>query len=172
MKRNRRIISLVLCFFFCFNLFLPVGFVQAEPFTPAENLSDIQGHWAEKQINKWLRQNLVGGYGDGTFQPDRNLTRAEFAAMVNRAFGYTQKTAFEFTDVLPEDWYAADIAQAVATGYINGYPDGTFRPNQAITRQEAAAILTKILSLRGAATEETIKQFKDRAEIPFWSMGK
>jgi uncharacterized repeat protein (TIGR02543 family) len=171
LKRNRRLISVFLCFVFCFNLFLPVGLVQAEPLPQGEALSDIQGHWAEREINKWLRQSLVGGYTDGSFKPDQNLTRAEFVAMVNRAFGYTQKTAFEFTDVLPEDWYAADIAQALATGYINGYPDGTFRPNQAITRQEAAAIISQILSLQGAATAETIQQFKDQAEIPFWSLG-
>ena len=169
LKRNRRIISVVLCILFCFNLFLPVSTAQAEPLTPAGILNDVQGHWAEKEINKWIQQNLVGGYADGTFKPDQNLTRAEFVAMVNRAFGYTQKIDLEFTDVLPEDWYAVDIAKVVAADYINGYPDGTFRPEQTITRQEVAAILTQIFSFEG--TTEEVKKFQDQVEIPFWSLG-
>jgi hypothetical protein len=158
-KRNRRIISVVLCFLFCFNLFIPVYSAQAEPLTLAENLSDIQGHWAENTIKKWLRQNLVAGYPDGSFKPDQSITRAEFVAIVNRVFNYTQKAVVQFTDLSPEEWYIDDLAKAVAAGYINGYPDGTFRPEQTITRQEVAAILTQIFSLEG--TTEELKKFKD-----------
>lgn len=134
-----------------------------------ETPDDVQGHWAEKTINKWRQKSLVGGYPDGTFKPDRKLTRAEFVALVNRAFNYTKEAAVQFTDVSSEEWYIADIAKAVAAGYINGYPDGTFRPDQIITRQEVAAILTRILSLE--ETTEDIKKLKDQAEIPFWSLG-
>ncbi|MGI6145014.1 MAG: S-layer homology domain-containing protein [Peptococcia bacterium] len=119
----------------------------------------MQGHWAENTIKKWLRQNLVAGYPDGSFKPDQSITRAEFVAIVNRVFNYTQKAVVQFTDLSPEEWYIDDLAKAVAAGYINGYPDGTFRPEQTITRQEVAAILTQIFSLEG--TTEELKKFKD-----------
>ena len=168
-RRNLRLVFLLLCCVFIFNFCLPLGVVQAESLPQRENLTDIGGHWAEREINKWLSQSLVGGYADGTFKADHQLTRAEFVAMVNRAFGYKQSDPLRFTDVLAEDWYAADVAKAVATGYINGYPDGTFQPNQPISRQEVAAVLTRILSLQGGS-EESLYKYQDQAEIPFWSL--
>ena len=168
-RKNLRLLSLLLSLVFCLNICFPAGVVHAETVRQVNTLTDLNGHWAESEINKWLRQNLVGGYADGTFQPDRSLTRAEFVALVNRALGYTQTTDPSFSDVPAAEWYAAEVAKAVAAGYISGYPDGTFQPNQAISRQEVAAVLSKILVLQGV-TGSSFPEFSDQTELPSWSL--
>ncbi|MGI6145153.1 MAG: S-layer homology domain-containing protein, partial [Peptococcia bacterium] len=76
-----------LCTFLMFSICLPSTIVQAEP---VANFKDIENHWAVRQISDWLNKDLVGGYTDGTFKPDNSITRAEFIALVNRAFGFTE----------------------------------------------------------------------------------
>ena len=100
--------------------------------------NDITGHWAEDVIREWLASGLASGYPDNTFRPDANISRAEFMTLVNKAFYLTQGQLINFKDVQVSDWYYDTIARAVAAGYISGYPDGTIRPEQSITRQEAA----------------------------------
>ena len=168
-RKNRRLISLLLCFVFCLNFCLPVGIAQAETSPQASILPDTEGHWAEREIKSWTTRELAGGYPDGTFRPDHDLTRAEFVVLVNRVFGYTQTSDLNFTDVLAEAWYASDIAKAKANGYISGYPDGTFQPNQPIIRQEVATILMKVLSLKEIAPD-ALPQFTDQNEIPLGNL--
>lgn len=132
--------------------------------------TDIQGHWAESQINKWVEQGLARGYTDGTFKPNNSITRAEFITLVNRALGYTETAEINFRDVSPTDWYAGEIAKAKAAGYVSGYQDGTFKPNSQITRQEVASMLARILNL-GADNPNIVNSFKDAQAIPQWSKG-
>ena len=105
--------------------------------------ADIQGHWAEAQIGKWLEQKLATGYPDGSFGPDNSITRAEFVALVNRVFGFTASEPINYPDVAPDAWFSDEIARKAA-GYLSGYEDGTIRPNGQISRQEAALILAKV----------------------------
>ncbi len=134
----------------------------------AAGFSDLQGHWAAGQINKWVEQGLVAGYEDGTFKPDRQITRAEFVALVNRSFAVEPAASgLRFADVQPGTWYYGEVAAAAAAGYISGYPDGSFGPGLSITRQEAAAILVKLLKLEPAAGE--IEQFQDADLIAQWA---
>ena len=134
----------------------------------AAGFSDLPGHWAAGQINKWVEQGLVTGYEDGTFKPDRQITRAEFVALVNRAFAVEPvDSGLRFADVQPGAWYYGEVSAAAAAGYISGYPDGSFGPGLSITRQEAAAILVKLLKL-GPATGE-IEQFQDADLIAQWA---
>jgi len=119
-------------------------------------------------------RGLVGGYPDRTFRPDHPITRAEFVALVNRAFGYTEMTTgVTFYDVAETDWYAAEFAKAAHLGYIGGYADGTTRPQNLITRQEVAAVLTRILPPAEVekvnAENNTDGNFTDQAQIPEWS---
>ena len=132
--------------------------------------TDLQGHWAAGQINKWVDQGLAGGYADGTFKPNRQVSRAEFVALVNRAFKIEQsQSGVQLSDVKAGTWYYGDVAAATAAGYIGGYADGTFRPNQTITRQEAAGILVRLLKL----TPDTggIDNFVDAGQIASWARG-
>ena len=153
-----------LCTFLMFSICLPSTIVQAEP---VANFKDIENHWAVRQISDWLNKDLVGGYTDGTFKPDNSITRAEFIALVNRAFGFTETVPVCFSDVTASDWFATEVAKACAVGYIAGYPDGTFKANNSISRQEAAAVLAKVLKPK--ATQDKLAQFIDNANIPNWS---
>ncbi|WXJ91295.1 hypothetical protein MTCOM_02530 [Moorella thermoacetica] len=133
--------------------------------------SDLSGHWAQKQVQAWADKGMVSGYPDGTFQPDKAVTRAEFVALVNRAMNKQNPAATaDFSDVKTSDWFYREVAAAVSAGYVSGYEDKTFRPNQAITRQEAASIIDRLLKLdRG--DESVLNKFKDAAQIGSWARG-
>jgi len=130
--------------------------------------SDIQEHWALESIDKWADRGLTQGYPDGTFQPGKSVTRAEFMTWANKAFGYTQTAPLNFTDVSKKDWFALEVAKALAVGYISGYPDGTVKPNNSLSRQEVAVILANILEPQDTVANLAGK-FTDNADIPAWS---
>lgn len=98
---------------------------------------DTAGHWAEKTLNEWQDKGLIDGYGDGSFQPNGTVTRAEFIKLVNRTLGFTAESEISFSDVTERDWFHAEVAKAVTAGYAQG-SGGLFRPNQPVTRAEAA----------------------------------
>jgi uncharacterized protein YjdB len=131
--------------------------------------TDLSGHWAEAKMTEWIRLGYIKGYPDGTVRPDNRITRAEFMAIVNKAFALTGSRAISYTDVKSSDWYYSVISMAVANGYIGGYPDGTMRPNAPISRAEAAVIITKVTQLTLDPT--TANYYNDRALIPTWSLG-
>ena len=131
-------------------------------------LSDIEGHWARDQVLDWSAKGLVSGYDDGSFKPERGVSRAEFITFVNRAYGLTAKARVDFSDVSPQDWFADEVAKAVTAGYISGYEDGTMRPAAGISRLEAAVILEKLLRLGGFEDESWVTGFNDSEAIPVW----
>ncbi|HHY11077.1 MAG TPA: S-layer homology domain-containing protein, partial [Firmicutes bacterium] len=157
-KRNVRLIAIVLAL--C--MFLGSG----PAVLLAQATEDIEGHWAEEAIIRWVDRGIVKGYEDGTFGPDRFIKRAEFAALLNRTFGYATVSSIEFPDVSNGDWFAADVAKAVGAGYMKGYDDGTFRPDDFITRQEAALVFARIYELE--QTGDTY-DFTDFDSLPDWS---
>lgn len=129
---------------------------------------DTAGHWAEKTLDEWQDEGLIDGYGDGSFQPNGTVTRAEFIKLVNRTLGFTAESAVSFSDVTERDWFHAEVAKAVTAGYAQG-SGGLFRPNQPVTRAEAAAMLARAAGL--AANEERADAFADAASIPAWAKG-
>lgn len=129
---------------------------------------DIEGHWAQDILENWIEAGLISGYEDGTFRPDEDVTRAEFVALVNRSFGFTERQENHFTDVPLDAWFSGHVDRAVAADYISGYEDGTFRPQRSISRQEAAYISARLQDLP-AAPAETLEQFVDADAIPAWS---
>ncbi|HBI04324.1 MAG TPA: hypothetical protein DDY49_09895 [Paenibacillaceae bacterium] len=124
----------------------------------AANYSDTAGHWAGNVITKWSDKGYAKGYPDGTFRPDNIVTRAEFAALANRFFGYfgystnsnDMSIKSPFKDVTVNTgtsgpgWFYHDVAVAAKVGYIKGYPDGSFKPNQTMTRAELAYALGQL----------------------------
>ena len=140
---------------------LPVQSARAQ-------FSDIKGSWAEEQINDWVDRGLAGGYPDGTFKPNNQITRAEFVALTNRAFGKQNPTAPRagFKDVKESHWFYPEVAAATAAGYGAGYTDGTFKPLNPITRQEAASIVARLLQLESSGAD---KAFADDGAIAAWA---
>lgn len=131
--------------------------------------ADYDKHWANSAITKWADKEIIKGYEDGSFKPNGNVTRAEFASIMVRMFGLTDTAeAKAFNDVAADKWYAADVAKITAAGIMGGYEDATFKPNQQVTRQEAAAILVRAYEL--TAKESTLN-FKDVEAIANWAKG-
>lgn len=130
--------------------------------------SDIKGHWAEERLQDWLDKGYIKGYPNGTVQPDRTVTRAEFVAMINRVLGYTEMATVNFKDMSSAKWAAEDIAKAVKAGYIQGYGNQTFRPNAKISREETAMILARIMEL---SPKSTPLNFKDAKQVAPWAKG-
>lgn len=133
--------------------------------------SDIAGHWAEKQINGWIDKGLVKGYPGGSFKPDYSITRAEFITLVNKSFGITESAPVHFADVSSTDWFFKDVCKAMTAGYISGYEDGTLKPDNEISRQEVAVILSRLLKLKTTENTNAVSRFKDLESIPQWSNG-
>ncbi len=118
---------------------------------------DAQGHWAQTSIGDLAARRMVGGSAPGMFEPDRSITRAEFAAIAVKALGLegTGTTALPFQDVSAADWYAAYLASAYEFGLISGFEDGTVRAQEEISRQQAMAILARAMALTGLPVDAT-----------------
>lgn len=144
---------------FNFNFLIPRTGFGSRP-------SDIKGNWAEGSINSWISKGFVKGYSDGTFRPNGKVSREEFSAFVNRSFGYSERGTLSFTDVASSSWAYQDISIAKAAGYISGYVDGTFRPKNEISRQEAAAMVFSILNLENSSSADL---YADTINSPQWS---
>ena len=133
----------------------------------ATNFSDISGHWAKSYIQKAVSLGIVNGYKDGTFRPENNVTRAEFTRMLNTTLGNNGTVKAAFSDVSSEQWFYEDICKGVAAAFINGYSDGTFGPDNTITRQEAAVLLARIVPSAGAS--KSLDSYKDAGMIADWA---
>ena len=157
---KKRKISLALILSMLFTLMMP---------TLAFGAVDYSGHWAEDTIQEWFDNDMLKGYEDGSFRPNVQISRAEFMTMVNNAFEYTEKADTDFIDVDSDDWFYPEVQKAVKSGYLLGYEDNTARPDNKITRQEAALIIARIKDLDNYAAGAA--RFADVAEIAAWAIG-
>ncbi|MBR5721114.1 MAG: S-layer homology domain-containing protein, partial [Clostridia bacterium] len=133
----------------------------------AAELSDISGHWAEEYISYGVEKGYINGYADGTFKPDVNVTRAEFSKMINSSLGITKEAENPFFDVEETDWFYSDVKKAVYAGYISGYENGAFIATNYITRQEAAAILSRIATR--PENTKSLSSVSDEGDIADWA---
>lgn len=115
--------------------------VQAQP-----TLSDFQSHWAQKPIQALFDKGVITGYPDGTFKPDQAITRAEFAKLVAKTFNYASPTQNQFKDVSGH-WASNFINAAAQQKVMNAFSDGNFKPEQSLSRAQAATMLSRILGL-------------------------
>lgn len=135
----------------------------------AYTFHDLDKHWGKEAIMKLYEKNIVNGYDDGNFRPDGNVTRAEFVKMAVGAFNLTgEASSIAFDDVSKKDWYYEFVNAAVANEIVQGY-GSKFNPSSQITRQDAAVILYRIISLEGL---NMLKQgsFEDEAEISDYAL--
>lgn len=133
-------------------------------------LQDTQSHWAKPQIEKYTGMGVIVGYSDNTFRPDNFITRAEFVTILNKYFGFDELAEIGFLDVPENAWYRAQIQKAVMQGYIRGYDDNRFRPDEYITRNDAAVIVAKLLDVELLTENNEVKIFSDWSKIPAWSL--
>ena len=114
--------------------------------TQSNRLSDVtRGQWFNHAVSTLSSMGIVKGHNDGTFAPNAPITRAEFAAIAARFDDKNRDTSSKFTDIASH-WAKNEIGIAANKGWINGYPDGTFRPNQYITRAEAMTLVNRVLN--------------------------
>ena len=140
--------------------------------------ADISGHWAQNQIEILAGRRVIAGLNSTTFAPGATVTRAQFATLLVKALGFEPAPEkASFSDVNPSAWYAGNVGAAVEAGLINGYTDGTFKPNAFISREEAAVMIVRALetagSEAGAGTGDItaeVSRFTDISEISSWSV--
>ena len=107
------------------------------------SFADLEGHWARECVEALATEGVLNGYPDGNFHPDRPVTRAEFATILEATFGEDGEDGgtIAFSDVSEADWAARSVRFAVERGFLAGYPDGRFRPEARLTRAEALVAL-------------------------------
>jgi hypothetical protein len=149
--------------------------VQEKPGLPGTPVSfqDVTGHWAEAMIKQAAGAGILEGYPDGSFQPDRAVTRAEFTAILVKALQLpeTGAAAESFADEAAiGEWAKKPIGLAQRLGIVSGYEDGSFRPQAEVTRAEMAVMAARALGL-DAAGSGTGSGFADDRQIPAWAKG-
>lgn len=122
--------------------------------------------WYATPVNTLASLGIISGVGDNRFEPDRSITRAEFTALAMKFTVGAEKEENIFSDVKPTDWFYEAVTGSIQFGWINGYGDGTFRPNNTITRAEVTAIVNKMLGREGDQAfiqqhQEELKRFTD-----------
>ncbi len=128
-------------------------------------LSDIQNHWARNSIQDMADQGRIKGYQDGTFQPERLITRAEFAHLIVVSLALTETNGKGFDDTAGH-WAEKSIKTASDHGIIAGYNENSFGPDDSITREQAAVILVKALGI----TSDTGQDFVDNGAVSYWAL--
>ena len=125
------------------------------------------GAWYYDYVMVANELGIMRGNGNGTFLPLKALTRAELVQMLaNYADAdLSGSVASGFSDVAADAWYAPAVAWAKENGYINGYPDGTFQPNQAITREDFCKIMSSYLQKQGVSYPTKTVAFADESQI-------
>ncbi|MFF2885795.1 choice-of-anchor I family protein [Paenibacillus sp. NPDC057967] len=142
---------------------------EPTPETPVFN--DVNGHWAKNVIGKLAKAGILLGKPDGSFQPDQKMTRAEYAAVLNRLLGLKPDQAEAAFDDVPEQaWYSADVRSLSAAGIISGFPDGTFRPGSEITREEAFVLLYRALKDKLDSQAGSSAPYTDEADVSAWAV--
>ena len=105
-----------------------------------------ENEWYSKAVHTLASLDVLSGVGNGNFEPNRPITRAEFTAIASRFVKAREEGTVQFSDVLGGEWYYNHVLTAVRYGWLAGYEDNTFRPNNTITRAEAAAIVNRMLA--------------------------
>ena len=126
---------------------------------------DTKDHFAKTEIDYLVKNSIINGYADGSFKPDNSISRAEFATLVYKAFNVVKSDGdVTYNDVSMQDWYYEAISALSSNNIIKG--DGSeFRPDDKITRQDAAVILGRILKFINIDAETAEENFNDAESV-------
>jgi hypothetical protein len=141
--------------------------------------SDVANHWAKNAVNDMGSRMVIDGTGKGQFSPDRDITRAEFAAIVVRGLGLKiESSKSAFSDVKTTDWFSGAVATAASYHLIDGLEVSTFRPNDKITREQAMAIVARAMTItglkaaaQGNSAADILLSYADGADASQWAQG-
>ncbi|SEL72093.1 S-layer homology domain-containing protein [Paenibacillus sp. OK003] len=139
----------------------------------AASFNDTMSHWARQEIEALAGKYIIQGINGKAFEPNRSITRAEFTALMIRMFGLSVSDVdgSSFKDVSSTSWYAPYIASAIEADLINGYTGSQFKPEQTISREEMAVIISRGFALAGYDTNSTTNatSFADGEQIQDWA---
>ena len=156
----KKVIAVLLTFMMTF-LLLPAHVLAAE-------FSDMPGNWSTTALEHAVSNGLLNGE-NGQIMPDDNLTRAQLAAIINRAFGCTQKADLSgYSDVHKDKWHYIDMAKAVQMGIFTGY-NNKLNPDNSITRQEVFVVLARAFKIP-AGNPDVLSDFEDAGAISSWAV--
>lgn len=153
------------------------------PTIPSKNdqavvLTDLKGHWAEKEINSLIQKGVVKGDPQGTYRPNDQITRAEFVTLLLRALGVNPEGEYigRFDDVHADQWYFDAVNTSARMGLVSGYTPHTFAPNDTITREQMATMIQRAMAMKGKDIElttvqisETLNGLIDQTNISNWA---
>lgn len=148
-------------------LLSPTGALGASP----SDFVDFPNDWSQGAMTAAVENGLLGGVGDGRIAPRGEVTRAQMAAIINRAFGAEKQASLSsYSDVAADAWYAVDMAKAVQMGTFSGTGNGLLEPDRAITREEAFSVLARAFALE-AGDDSSLASFSDGAQVSSWAKG-
>lgn len=138
-----------------------------------KTFTDMKRHWAKKEAEKLASMLIFEGKGQGVFDPNAHLTRAETAALLVRALGIPVPAHTAALSDMAGQWYEVEISSATEAGLVNGYEDGSFRPNEFVSREELAVILSRVLeygsSTSSKAPENYSIHLNDLKDVSNWA---
>lgn len=148
-------------------LLSPTGALGASP----SDFVDFPNDWSQGAMTAAVENGLLGGVGDGRIAPQGEVTRAQMAAIINRAFGAEKQASLSsYSDVAADAWYAVDMAKAVQMGTFSGTGNGLLEPDRAIIREEAFSVLARAFALE-AGDDSSLASFSDGAQVSSWAKG-
>ncbi|QTH46269.1 S-layer homology domain-containing protein [Cohnella sp. LGH] len=143
------------------------------------SFADVARHWAKDAVNEMGARLIIDGIGDNQFKPDLAVSRAEFTAIVVRALGLKQAkgAASSYSDVSATAWFSGAIESAKAFKLVGGFEDGTFRPEEKLTREQAVVILANAMELTGLNDKLSVPtdpmkrlgSFTDAGQVSEWA---
>ena len=139
-----------------------------EPATPGvKKFADIGNHsWAEDAINYLAEEGIIKGTSETTFSPAANITRADFAILLVRAFKLESESTENFADVSANDYFASELAIARNTGIVGGIGDNKYAPRKTITRQDMMVIVHRVLEKLGIELRDGEVDHADFDKLP------
>lgn len=146
-------------------------------YSAEKRFSDIEKHWAKENINILVEKGIIDGMNDQEFKPEEKITRAQFAKLLITALNIevNKGQVLSFQDVPASAWYHDYIGSAVKEGLITGYSEEEFAPDDNITREQMAVIISRVLKIKSKTMlpedsgEDIINQFSDKGSIALWA---
>lgn len=171
-NRSRKLVASVLAASMILTM-APAAVSAQETEAPAVTMTagDISGHWAQVPMQEFIDKGWLAGISENVYAPDLQLTRAQYAALINRVLGFkdADQDMSAFTDVNDGDWFYETMAAAAKKGYLRGTSQTTMGPNDPVTREQAMVILARLLNLAGGQASG-LDAFADKDQVSDWAV--